>query len=92
MGQVDRGDYVFYLDVRGPDEYEVLRLGIGEHYMPLGALKGRLDELPKDVDSEIVCFCKISLRGYEAAIVLEELGYTNVRVMEGGIVTWPYKR
>jgi rhodanese-related sulfurtransferase len=92
MGQVSRGDDVFYLDGRGPDEFEVLRLGIGEHYIPLGALNGRLDELPKDKDSEIVCFCKISLRGYEAAIVLEDLGYTNVRVMEGGIVAWPYER
>ncbi len=92
MGQVSRGDDVFYLDGRGLDEYEVLRLGIGEHYLPLGALKGRLDELPVDKDSEIVCFCKISLRGYEASIVLEDLGYTNVRVMEGGIVAWPYKR
>jgi NADPH-dependent 2,4-dienoyl-CoA reductase/sulfur reductase-like enzyme/rhodanese-related sulfurtransferase len=83
---------VFYLDGRGPDEYETLRLGIGEHYIPLGALKGRLDELPKDKDSEIICFCKVSLRGYEAAIVLEDLGYTNVKVMEGGIMAWPYQR
>ncbi|PHR29801.1 MAG: pyridine nucleotide-disulfide oxidoreductase [Desulfotalea sp.] len=92
MGQISRKENVFYLDGRGPDEFEVLRLGIGEHYLPLGALKGRLEELPKDKDSEIVCFCKISLRGYEAAIVLNDLGYTNVRVMEGGIVAWPYKR
>ena len=52
------------------------------------------DELtvPKDKDSEIICFCKVSLRGYEAAIVLEDLGYTNVKVMEGGIMAWPYQR
>ena len=92
MGQISRNEKVFYLDGRGPDEFEVLRLGIGEHYMPLGVLKERAGELPQDKDSAIVCFCKISLRGYEAAIVLEELGYTNVRVMEGGIVAWPYKR
>ncbi|MFT5697728.1 MAG: NADPH-dependent 2,4-dienoyl-CoA reductase/sulfur reductase-like enzyme [Desulforhopalus sp.] len=92
MEQVSHGEKVFYLDGRGSDEFEVLRLGIGEHYLPLGALKGRLDELPQDKDSAIVCFCKVSLRGYEAAIVLEDLGYTNVKVMEGGIMAWPYKR
>ncbi|BHH85643.1 FAD-dependent oxidoreductase [Desulforhopalus sp. 52FAK] len=92
MEKVERNENIFFLDGRGPDEYEVLRLGIGEHYLPLGILKDHLDELPEDKDSEIICFCKISLRGYEAAIVLEEQGYTNVRVMEGGIMAWPYKR
>lgn len=90
--KAERKEDVFFLDGRGPDEYEVLRLGIGEHYIPLGALKGRVSDLPQDKGSEIICFCKISLRGYEAAIILEDLGYTNVRVMEGGIMAWPYKR
>jgi NADPH-dependent 2,4-dienoyl-CoA reductase/sulfur reductase-like enzyme/rhodanese-related sulfurtransferase len=80
------------LDGRGPDEYEVLRLGIGEKYIPVGALRVRLDELPADKDAEIICFCKISMRGYETAIILEDNGWTNVKVMEGGIVAWPYER
>lgn len=82
----------FLLDGRGPDEYEVLRLGVGETYIPLGALRDRLGELPVDRNAEIICFCKISLRGYEAALILEAQGWTNVRVMEGGIMAWPYKR
>lgn len=82
----------FLLDGRGPDEYEVLRLGIGEKYIPVGALRGRLDELPADKDAEIICFCKISMRGYETALILEDNGWTNVKVMEGGIVAWPYQR
>lgn len=82
----------FLLDGRGPDEYEVLRLGIGEHYIPLGALRDRLGELPVEKDAEIICFCKISLRGYEAALILAANGWTNVRVMEGGIMAWPYGR
>ena len=36
--------------------------------------------------------CKLSLRGYEAAIVLTANGWTNVKVMEGGIAAWPYAR
>lgn len=90
--KIKKGEKPFFLDGRGPDEYEVLRLGIGEKYIPLGALRGRLDELPTEKDSEIICFCKISLRGYETALILEENGWTNVRVMEGGIVAWPYTR
>jgi NADPH-dependent 2,4-dienoyl-CoA reductase/sulfur reductase-like enzyme/rhodanese-related sulfurtransferase len=90
--KLDAGETPFILDGRGPDEYEQVRLGIGEHLIPLGALRGRLDELPAEKDKEIICFCKISLRGYEAARVLEGRGWTNVRVMEGGIAAWPYPR
>ena len=90
--KVDRGDDMFILDARGPDEYEAMRLGVGETLIPLGALRKRLDEMPKDKNKEIVCFCKISLRGYEAASLLEAHGYTNVKVIEGGIMAWPFSR
>ena len=82
----------FILDVRGPDEFEQMRLGIGETLIPLGALRKRLKELPEDKNKEIICYCKISLRGYEAALALEGNGWKNVKVMEGGIMAWPYPR
>ncbi|MBL8024793.1 MAG: FAD-dependent oxidoreductase [Fibrobacteres bacterium] len=83
---------LFILDARGPDEYETMRLGIGEKLIPLGALRKRLGELPTDKNAQIICLCKISLRGYEAACALKALGWTNVRVMEGGIMAWPFAR
>ena len=89
---LDNKDRPFFLDARGPDEYEQMRLGIGETLIPLGALRKRLGELPQDKNKEIICYCKISLRGYESALVLEANGWTNVKVMEGGIVAWPYAR
>ena len=82
----------FIIDARGPDEFDAMRLGIGEVLIPLGTLRKRLDEMPEDKDQEIICFCKISLRGYEAALVLQAAGYTNVKVMEGGIMAWPFPR
>ncbi|MBN1520864.1 MAG: FAD-dependent oxidoreductase [Spirochaetales bacterium] len=90
--KLDAGEKPFILDARGPDEFEAMRLGIGETLIPLGALRKRLNELPADKNQEIICFCKISLRGYEAALVLEGNGWKNVRVMEGGIMAWPYPR
>lgn len=90
--KISSGKTPFLLDGRGPDEYESLRLGIGEKYIPIGALRGCLDELPADKDMEIVCFCKISLRGYETALILKDQGWTNVKVLEGGIMAWPYGR
>lgn len=82
----------FLLDVRGPEEFEQMRLGIGEKLIPLGAIRKRLHELPADKEKEIICYCKISLRGYEAALVLEGNGWKNVKVMEGGVMAWPYPR
>ncbi len=90
--KLDSSDKPVMLDVRGPDEFESMRLGVGETLIPVGALRKRLNELPEDKDKEIITFCKISLRGYEAALILEANGWTNVRVMEGGIMAWPFRR
>ncbi len=90
--KIQRGEQPYFLDGRNPNEYEEMHLGIGEHLIPLGALRSRLAELPKEKDAEIICFCKISLRGYEAETILRAHGYTNVSVMEGGIMAWPYPR
>lgn len=85
-------DPMLLLDVRNPDEYEQMRLGVGEKLIPLGQLRKRLDEMPLDKNTEIITWCKISLRGYEAALILQANGYTNVKVLEGGIVAWPWAR
>jgi NADPH-dependent 2,4-dienoyl-CoA reductase/sulfur reductase-like enzyme/rhodanese-related sulfurtransferase len=90
--KLQAGEKPFILDVRGPEEFEEIRLGIGETLIPLGALRKRLNEMPEDKNKEIICFCKISLRGYEAALALEGNGWKNVKVMEGGIMAWPYSR
>jgi NADPH-dependent 2,4-dienoyl-CoA reductase/sulfur reductase-like enzyme/rhodanese-related sulfurtransferase len=92
MQKLKNNEAPFLLDVRGPDEFEQMRLGIGETLIPLGALRKRLHELPADKEKEIICYCKISLRGYEAALVLEGNGWKNVKVMEGGVMAWPYPR
>jgi rhodanese-related sulfurtransferase len=90
--RLDAGEKPFLLDVRGPDEFEQMRLGVGETLIPLGALRKRAGELPQDKSAEIVCYCKISLRGYEAARFLMGNGWTNVKVLEGGLAAWPYPR
>jgi len=84
----EKRDFVF-LDARSPQEYEQVHLP-GSTLIPLGSLRGRLDELPRD--KEIVAFCKISLRGYEAALILKAAGFKKVRVMDGGIAMWPFEK
>ncbi len=90
--KISNNEKLFILDTRGADEYEVTRLGIGEILIPIGLLRNRLDELPKDKNTEIITFCQISLRGYEAAVMLKAMGYKNVKLMEGGISAWPFEK
>lgn len=90
--KVDNKEDIFILDARSPEEFEEMRLGVGEVLIPQGALRKRLDELPEDKNKEIITFCKISLRGYEVALILEAYGYKNVKVLEGGLMAWPYRR
>ncbi len=90
--RLDNNEKPFLIDLRGPDEYEMMRLGIGEKLIPLGKLKNSLDQIPQDKNTEIICFCKISLRGYEASLILKNLGWTNVSILEGGIMGWPFDR
>lgn len=88
--KLDRGEDFILLDVRSPKEYEEARLPYANvKLIPLGKLRERLGELPKD--KEIVTFCKLSMRGYEAQGILEGEGFTNVKFFEGGIATWPFE-
>lgn len=84
----DGSDFVL-LDVRSPAEYERVRLPKST-LIPLGKLRSRLGELPRD--KPIVTFCQISLRGYEAALILQAAGFKDVRVLDGGLAMWPFEK
>ncbi len=85
--RLDAGEEIFLLDVRTPQEVAEAALP-GAVNIPLGELRRRVDEVPRD--KPVVTFCKISLRGYEAALVLQAAGIQNVSVLAGGVVMWPY--
>ena len=87
--RLDAGEDLYLLDVRSPREHQRQRLA-GAHLVPLGALRGRMDVLPRG--KPIVAFCNISLRGYEAALLLRANGFDNVEVLDGGLDMWPYEK
>ncbi|MFW5854516.1 MAG: FAD-dependent oxidoreductase [Thermodesulfobacteriota bacterium] len=80
---------VVLLDVRTPQELEEMQLPYEVVHIPLGALRSKVNELPKDKD--ILAFCKVSMRGYEAQRILNAAGFDRVRFIEGGIVGWPFE-
>ncbi len=88
LTMLEEGKEFTLLDVRSPAEREQMRIE-GTVDIPLGALRGKVDTL--DRTKPIIAFCKISLRGYEAALILEKAGFTDIKVMDGGILMWPGK-
>ena len=91
--KLERDEDIILLDVRTPGEVEMMSLQYKQvKYIPLGKVREKASELPSD--KEIVCLCKISLRGYEAAKMLEGAGIDRkrIKVLDGGIVAWPYEK
>ena len=83
--QLDRGDNVFVLDVREPNEYQICKIA-GSKLIPLGELPLRVAEL--DRDREMVVHCKMGGRSAKAVALLQERGFTRVRNLKGGILAW----
>lgn len=54
----------------------------GSVHIPLGQLRQRMSELPKD--RLIVTYCAVGVRSYNTARILEQNGFSDVKVLEGG--------
>jgi NADPH-dependent 2,4-dienoyl-CoA reductase/sulfur reductase-like enzyme/rhodanese-related sulfurtransferase len=85
---LQRGDDLLLLDVRTPAEFATSRLA-GAVHIPLGVLRNRLGELPKD--RRIVVYCKSSLRAYEAVRIMAGEGFQNLQILDGGLLAWPFE-
>lgn len=86
--RLDASEELLLLDVRSPEEHAEIRIP-GATLLPLGQLRARVTQLPKE--TLIIPFCKISLRGYEAVRILHAAGFDKVAYLEGGILGWPYE-
>jgi rhodanese-related sulfurtransferase len=82
--RLSRGEDVFLLDVREPDEVEEWAYPIGVN-IPLGQLGARVDELPRE--TTIVVACHVGGRSAQAATALSEAGWTAEN-LTGGALAW----
>jgi sulfur-carrier protein adenylyltransferase/sulfurtransferase len=80
-------DGVKVIDVREPHEWDEAHLE-GVTHVPQGELPDRLDEILPDRDERVILYCRTDNRSGRMAEFLAGLGYTNVDVMQGGIVAW----
>ncbi|MEU9022504.1 adenylyltransferase/sulfurtransferase MoeZ [Actinomadura sp. NPDC048394] len=83
----DRGDDIFLVDVREPNEYEIVSIP-GATLIPKGEfLNGSaLERLPQD--KKIVLHCKSGVRSAEALAVVKNAGFGDAVHVGGGILAW----
>jgi rhodanese-related sulfurtransferase len=41
-------------------------------------------------DTPIVIVCSLGLRSYEASLILQQHGFDNTLVLDGGLDAWPF--
>jgi rhodanese-related sulfurtransferase len=75
----------FLLDVREQDEWDEYHIP-NTTLIPLGQLKDRVDELPRD--QEVVVVCRSGNRSQEGRDILLEAGLKDVTSMAGGVNDW----
>ena len=83
---IDEGAAI--IDVRETDEVAAGHLP-GAKHIPRGYLESRIEGVVPDRDAHVILYCASGNRSAYAARTLEEdLGYTNVSSMTGGITLW----
>jgi adenylyltransferase/sulfurtransferase len=83
--RLDRGEDVFILDVRNPEEVQICRIP-GSVLIPLPSLPQRVGEL--DRRRELVVHCKSGMRSQKAIQLLRGQGFDRLTNLKGGILAW----
>ncbi len=83
--RIDRGEDLFILDVRNPEEFQICRIP-GSTLLPLPQLPQRVGEL--DADRELVVHCKSGMRSAKAIGFLKQQGFRKLTNLKGGILAW----
>ncbi|MFA7468248.1 MAG: FAD-dependent oxidoreductase [Desulfotomaculaceae bacterium] len=87
--KMDRGDDMVLLDVRTEIQFQMRRLKDDRvKLVVLGDLREKLNEVPRD--KEVIVFCALGGRSYEAQRILIGAGFTDVKFLEGGLLAYNY--
>lgn len=86
---MDSQEGYILLDVRTQEEYDQGHIP-GAIVVPDTEIEARAEEVLPDKDQLILVYCRSGRRSKNAAQILVELGYTNIKEF-GGIIDWPYE-
>lgn len=75
------------IDVRTPEEFEMGHL-VGAVNIPLGQIRNRISEIPKD--RPVYMHCRTSQRSYNAIMALKKYGFDNIANISGSFLGISY--
>ncbi len=94
--KIENQEDFYLIDVRQSAEFELNNIFYSTH-IPRGILEFKIGDeafweeeylsVPEK-DSDIIIYCKKGDRGILATKTLNELGYSNVKNLSGGIIAW----
>jgi sulfur-carrier protein adenylyltransferase/sulfurtransferase len=86
-GMLDRHDDILLIDVREPNEYEIVSIP-GAVLIPKGEILSgaALERLPQD--KRIVLHCKSGARSAECLAVIKDAGFSDAVHVGGGVLAW----
>lgn len=88
--RMDAGEKLHIIDVREPEEFEAFN--IGAKLIPLGRFQMMdVDELMPLKDEEVIVHCRSGKRSMTACLILDSMGFTNTKNLEGGMLAWQEK-
>lgn len=76
------------IDVRSQEEWDKDGYIEGAQHIWINEFMSRQDEWPADKNANIVVYCGAGFRGGIATVMLELMGYSNVRNLSGGLNGW----
>lgn len=75
------------VDVRSASDFKKSHL-LNAVNIPLAGIQERANEIARDKDTPILCYCAVGSVAPQACAKLRKLGYTNVHALKGGINGW----
>ena len=79
---------VVFVDVREPDEFQAGHIR-GAQSIPRGTIEWMVPKkISKDKNTSMVVYCEHGSRGALATYTLVQMGYKNVKNLEGGRAAW----
>lgn len=78
----------YLIDVRETEEFEVGHI-YGAKLVQLSRLEFICEDKIPNKEIPLLVYCRSGRRSAEAALILNQLGYKDVRDF-GGIIDWPY--
>ena len=85
--KINKGEHINLVDVREPDERAAFN--IGGIFLPLGKIQTmQTEEIDTLKNEEVIFYCRSGNRSGQACLILEAMGFTNVKNVVGGMNEW----